>query len=125
MGGDADFEEIAFRVAVTVQQVVEGGGHVRARRGHEDEYADTAGNLRLYYPDFVALGEDGTHWLLETKGQEDTNVPLKDLAATLWCKNASELVGRWRYQKVPQTAFERVQPDTLDDLRLLAQTPLT
>ena len=36
--------------------------------GFAIEYADSAGNLRLYYPDFVAVGTDGKHWLIETKG---------------------------------------------------------
>lgn len=97
----------------------------RRWRGFSIEYADSAGNLRLYYPDFVAVGADGVHWLLETKGQEDTNVALKDMAAALWCQNATDLrVGRWRYQKVPQTAFERVQPAALGELGLLDRLPL-
>lgn len=81
-----------------------------------------AGNLRLYYPDFIPLGTDGTHWLIETKGQEDTNVALKDMAASLWCRNATELgLGAGRYQNVPQAAFGRAQPDRLADLTLLAR----
>jgi type III restriction enzyme len=88
--------------------------------GFSIEYADAAGNLRLYYPDFVAVADDGTHWLIETKGQEDMNVLLKDMAAELWCRNATQLgVGSWRYVKVGQVAFDRVQPGALADLPLL------
>jgi type III restriction enzyme len=91
--------------------------------GFSIEYADAAGNLRLYYPDFVAVGEDGTHWLIETKGQEDINVTLKDRAAQLWCKNATDLgLGKWRYVKVLQKEFERIQPGLLADLPLF-QSP--
>jgi len=32
------------------------------------DYTDSAMNLRLYYPDFVAVATDGEHYLLETKG---------------------------------------------------------
>jgi len=85
--------------------------------GFAIEYADSAGNLRLYYPDFVAIGTDGQHWLIETKGQEDINVTLKDRAAELWCRNATELgVGNWRYVKVRQQDFERFEPTALADL---------
>lgn len=93
--------------------------------GFAIEYADVAGNLRLYYPDFTAVAADGTHWLLETKGQEDLNVSLKDQAARLWCENATALgVGRWRYQKAPQSAFERIQPSSLAELPLLTPSRL-
>lgn len=83
------------------------------------EYADAAGNLRLYYPDFVAVGDDGTHWLIETKGQEDVNVTLKDRAAELWCRNSGELgLGTWRYVKVLEKEFERIAPQRLAHLEL-------
>ena len=37
------------------------------------EYTDSVGNLRYYEPDFVALASDETHYIVETKGLEDTN----------------------------------------------------
>ncbi len=93
--------------------------------GFSIEYADIAGNLRLYFPDFVAVGADGRHWLIETKGQEDLNVTLKDRAATLWCQNAETLgLGAWRYAKVRQTAFETSEPVQLADLEHLGQAAL-
>jgi type III restriction enzyme len=90
--------------------------------GFAIEYADSAGNLRLYYPDFVAVGSDGKRWLIETKGQEDINVTLKDRAAELWCRNATELgVGDWRYVKVRQKDFESLQPTDLTELAAMGQ----
>jgi type III restriction enzyme len=84
------------------------------------DYTDNAMNLRCYYPDFVAVGADGTHWLLETKGQESPEVPFKDRAATEWCENATSLTGvAWRYRKVPQGAFEALRPAALADLAAL------
>jgi type III restriction enzyme len=74
-------------------------------------------NLRSYYPDFVAVEQDGTHWLLETKGQETPEVQRKDEAAQRWCEDATTLTGtRWRYLKVPQKQFEQLQAATLADL---------
>ena len=74
-------------------------------------YLDAAGNLRHYYPDFVVVDEDGTHYLVETKGREDINVHNKDRAATTWAESATRLTGQpWRYVKVLQKDFEGLQP---------------
>jgi type III restriction enzyme len=77
--------------------------------------------LRYYEPDFVAVLQDGTHFLLETKGREDIDVAHKDRAAALWCENATALTGtKWRYLKVPQTEFDTLRPDEFADLLVLA-----
>lgn len=74
-------------------------------------YTDAAGNLRHYYPDFVAVDSDGTHFLIETKGREDRDVINKDRAATTWAESASALTETsWRYVKVMQTDFQHLQP---------------
>ena len=78
------------------------------------------GNLRSYYPDFAAVDTAGVYWLLETKGQETAEVKYKDQAATVWCENASALTGKkWKYLKVPQKKFEKLQPESLSDLTAL------
>jgi type III restriction enzyme len=69
--------------------------------GFAIEYTDSAGNLRYYEPDFVVLTGDGIHYIVETKGLEDTNVANKDRAAQLWCENTTRLAGPpWAYLKV-------------------------
>jgi type III restriction enzyme len=85
------------------------------------EYTDAAGNLRYYEPDFVAVTADGTHYLIETKGQEDVNVAGKDRAALLWCENATLLTGTpWAYLKVRQSDYKSLQPARFADLLVLA-----
>ncbi|MGB8886914.1 MAG: DEAD/DEAH box helicase family protein, partial [Candidatus Korobacteraceae bacterium] len=70
--------------------------------GFSIEYTDGGMNLRSYYPDFVAVDQQGTRWLLESKGAETEDVAHKDAAATQWCENATELSGtKWQYLKVP------------------------
>jgi type III restriction enzyme len=89
--------------------------------GFTVEYTDTAMNLRNYEPDFVAVDNAGTSWLLESKGQENLDVLRKDLAAVRWCENATKLTGKeWKYVKVPQKEFEALQPSRLSDLIALA-----
>jgi type III restriction enzyme len=88
--------------------------------GFAIEYTDAAMNLKSYYPDFVAVDDKGSHWLLETKGQETVQVLRKDMAATQWCENASKLSGAvWKYSKVPQKEFETLRPTRLSDLAAL------
>jgi type III restriction enzyme len=89
------------------------------------EYTDNAVNLRYYEPDFAVLAIDGTHYIVETKGLEDTNVANKDRAAQLWCENVTRLVGGpWAYLKVLQTAYKQLQPTQFEDLLVLAQSEL-
>jgi type III restriction enzyme len=93
--------------------------------GFAIEYTDSVGNLRYYEPDFVVLTNSGTHYIVETKGLEDTNVPNKDRAAQLWCENTTKLIGKpWSYVKVLQTAYKQLQPTRFEDLFVLAQPKL-
>ena len=81
------------------------------------QYTDTIANIRNYFPDFIAIAEDGTKWIVETKGREDIEVRLKDNAAMNWCKAATELTKeQWRYLKVPQKEFEQLHPETFEEL---------
>lgn len=89
--------------------------------GFAIDYTDPAMNLRLYYPDFVAVDDQGVHWLIETKGQENVDVVCKDRAAKQWCENATELTGTpWRYMKVMQVEFDQFHPPTLAQLQVIA-----
>jgi type III restriction enzyme len=67
----------------------------------------------------VAILQDGSHHLVETKGREDPDVAHKDRAAALWCGNATELTHKpWVYLKVPQKGFDDLQPTSFSDLFL-------
>jgi type III restriction enzyme len=89
--------------------------------GFSIDYTDGGMNLRAYYPDFVAIDSERTHWLIETKGMESAEVAHKDLAASNWCENASLLTKTpWKYCKVGQKEFEVLQPARLRDLGALS-----
>jgi hypothetical protein len=75
------------------------------------------------YPDFVAVDDKGTQWLLESKGAETGEVAHKDAAAMHWCENAAALTKtKWKYLKVPQKVFETLQPTRLEHLEALRPT---
>jgi len=93
--------------------------------GFAIEYTDSAGNLRYYEPDFVVLTGGGIHYIVETKGLEDTNVVNKDRAGQLWCENTSRLAGKpWAYLKVLQSAYKQLQPNRFEDLFVLEPSKL-
>jgi type III restriction enzyme len=82
------------------------------------EYISRAGALRYYFPDFVLRLADDTCLIVETKGQEDLDVALKDRRARRWCQDATRLAGReWAYEKVPQRLFDTFDGDTVEALR--------
>jgi type III restriction enzyme len=93
--------------------------------GFAIDYTDGAMNLRSYYPDFVAVDNNGTRWLLETKGAETGDVAHKDIAAAQWCANATLFTGqKWEYLKVHQKGFETLQPSRLEHLAALKSSDL-
>jgi len=60
----------------------------------------------LRKPDFVVQGESGMY-LVETKGMEEVNVPIKDREALRWCEHVQKLSGQtWKYLKVTSQDFE-------------------
>lgn len=115
-----DFEH-RFAKFLEAADDVERFAKLPSRFGFAIEYMDSASNLRYYEPDFVAVLADGTHYVVETKGREDTDVAFKDRAALLWCENATVLTGTpWRFLKVPQKEFEKLEPSDFADLEALA-----
>jgi len=51
---------------------------------------------------------------------ETADVSHKDSAAANWCENATLLSGTvWKYAKIPQKAFEVLQPVRFSDLAAL------
>ena len=69
------------------------------------EYLNHKGAISYYYPDFVAeqqlTDSSSKMWLIETKGWELPNVPLKDARAIEWCTDASRLTRvPWQYLKI-------------------------
>jgi type III restriction enzyme len=96
-----------------------------ANFGFTIEYTDSAINLRYYEPDFVAIDRDNVYHVIETKGREDIDVAFKDRAAGIWCENATLLTSTpWRYVKVPQVEFGKLQPVDLMDVSLAFGAPV-
>ncbi len=119
---DNDYEERFARFLQDADDVA-AFAKLPSQFGFVIEYTDSSASLRYYEPDFVAVLSDGSRRVIETKGREDPDVAHKDRAARLWCENASQLTGEeWRYLKVPQLGFDRLQPASYADL-VVFETP--
>ena len=118
---DNDFEYEFARFLENAKDV-EAFSKLPQQFGFSIEYTDNNANLRYYYPDFVVKAETGEMWLVETKGQESIEVAFKDRAAHMWCENATILTGQqWRYVKVPQKEYQKLQPVEFYDLLTFLQ----
>lgn len=81
------------------------------------EYKDSENHLRHYYPDFVVVTDNGEHFIVETKGRVDMDVPLKDSRMKEWCKDASRLrSAKWSYIRVNQDDFDKYDFRSFADL---------
>jgi len=118
---DNDFE-YEFAKFLESAKDVEAFSKLPQQFGFSIEYTDNNANLRYYYPDFVVKTELGEMWIVETKGQESLEVAFKDRAAKIWCGNATKLTGeQWRYVKVPQKEYIKLQPIEFFDLQTFVE----
>jgi type III restriction enzyme len=118
VGADNEFERDFARFLEDATDV-RAFAKLPQRFGFAIEYTDSATSLRYYEPDFVAVGYDGNHHLIETKGREDIDVAFKDRAARTWCEYATLLTSTsWSYVKVPQIEFGQLQASELADVVL-------
>lgn len=82
------------------------------------DYVNADGDISNYYPDFFVKLSDGRIVIVETKGQEDLDVPLKTRRLRQWCEdiNAAQSQKTFDFVYVDQDGFEKYQPKTFGDL---------
>ena len=82
------------------------------------DYVTATGDISNYIPDFFIKLMDGSVVIVETKGQEDVDVPLKMARLKSWCDdvNAIEGAGKFRFVYVDQVSFEKYTPKSFADL---------
>jgi len=106
---------------------LEGAGDVSAFAknylavGFRLDYVKADGDLSNYTPDFIVRTTDGTVWIVETKGQEEIDVPQKMRRLRQWCADATAASASdggtvYRFVFVDQKGFERHQPKTMAGL---------
>ena len=71
------------------------------------DYVDAEGRIRDYYPDFIVKLADDTTYVVETKGLEDVDVPLKMARLKAWCEDINQQQERrFDFVYVTQAEFE-------------------
>lgn len=72
------------------------------------DYVNADGDISNYYPDFIVKTTDDSVFIVETKGQEDLDVPLKMARLKQWCVdiNKAQNTTTYDFVFVDQAGFE-------------------
>jgi type III restriction enzyme len=83
------------------------------------DYVNADGNISNYYPDFVVKTTDGLVTIVETKGEEDMDVPLKMARLKQWCEdiNSIQKESHFDFVFVDEEAFHDYSPRDFVELK--------
>ncbi len=82
------------------------------------DYVDAGGDISNYYPDFMVKLPGQEVYIVETKGQEDLDVPLKMARLKQWCEDINRIQHgvKYGFVFVDQENFEKYQPSSFSAL---------
>lgn len=82
------------------------------------DYINADGDISNYYPDFIIKSSSGNIVIIETKGLEDLDVPLKMERLKQWCVDVNKIQGKniYDFVFVDQESFEKYNPSSLSQL---------
>jgi len=82
------------------------------------DYVNADGNISNYYPDFIVKTSPNEICIVETKGLEDTDVPLKMERLKKWCEdiNAAQNNIHFDYAFVEEEEFTKYAPKSFKDV---------
>lgn len=82
------------------------------------DYVNADGSISNYYPDFIVRLSDGRKVIVETKGLEDLDVPLKMARLRQWCEdiNAAQSDTVFDFAYVDEENFKKHTPKSFKDL---------
>lgn len=82
------------------------------------DYVNADGSISNYYPDFIVRLADGRKVIVETKGLEDLDVPLKMARLRQWCEdiNAAQSDTVFDFAYVDEENFKKHTPKSFKDL---------
>ncbi len=82
------------------------------------DYKNSDGTIANYYPDFFVKTEEKTVYIIETKGREDLDDPLKIARLAQWCKDANNRQKKIIYKMlyVKQDEWDKYKPQNWNDL---------
>jgi type III restriction enzyme len=82
------------------------------------DYRNADGVISYYYPDFFVKTDNKTVYIIETKGREDLDDPLKIKRLEQWCIDANNRQKKIQYKMlyIKQENWEKYQPKNFKDL---------
>ena len=82
------------------------------------DYVNADGDISNYYPDFMVKLSSKRVVIVETKGQEDLDVPLKMARLRQWCEDINKVGTDVEYDfvYVDEESFEKFKPTTFGQL---------
>lgn len=86
--------------------------------GFKLDYVNADGNISNYYPDFFVKVSAREVMIVETKGQEDLDVPLKMARLKQWCEDITRAQNAARYDFVfvDEEGFKKYRPHSFAGL---------
>lgn len=82
------------------------------------DYVNADGDISNYVPDFIVKSTSGDVYIIETKGHEDLDDPLKLTRLRQWCEDINSLQAKVKYDfvYVEEEAFLKYQPTSFNEL---------
>ena len=86
------------------------------------DYVNADGDISNYYPDFLVKLSDQRIFVVETKGQEDVDVPLKMERLRQWCEDINRVQAGVKYDfvYVDEQSFKQYKPTSFQQLLTIA-----
>jgi len=109
--GDSHFELLFARFLEDCDDVVSYAKNYLAVHFKLD-YVNAAGDISNYYPDFLVKLSNKRIVIVETKGQEDLDVPQKMERLWQWCEDINRVQSdvKYNFVYVDQESFEKFKP---------------
>jgi type III restriction enzyme len=82
------------------------------------DYVNADGNISNYYPDFIVRKSNNEIYIVETKGLEDLDVPLKTARLAQWCEdiNKAQTKVKFDWIFVDEDSFKKDNPKNFGEL---------
>jgi type III restriction enzyme len=115
--GDSHFELLFARFLEDCDDVVSYAKNYFAVHFKLD-YVNADGDISNYYPDFIVKTSPKNIYIVETKGEEDLDVPLKMQRLRQWCEDINRVQSNVTYDFVfvDQESFEQYKPTSFRQL---------
>ena len=82
------------------------------------DYVNASGDISSYIPDFIVKKNNSEIVIVETKGAEDLDDPLKIERLKTWCVDVNRVQTKTKFDfiYVDQESFEKYKPNSLAEL---------